>query len=561
MGRTVGIGWQDYATVIENNCFYVDKTDFIRQWWRENDAVTMITRPRRFGKTLNMSMVNCFFSLAYKGRDDLFRAYSVWQDEELRGLQGTMPTLFLSFAGVKETSLAAAKHRINHVIARLYNQYEWMLKEPIFTDADRAYFHRVNDDMPDELAVVSLQLLCEWLSQYYHRQVLILLDEYDTPMLEAYVHGYWDGLASYMRNLFNNTFKTNTALARALMTGITRISRESIFSDLNNLRVITTTSETYADCFGFTEEEVFAAMDEMGLTDKDLVKEWYDGFTFGHLKGIYNPWSIINYLSNERIDTWWANTSSNALISRLLREGDGSLKEQLEDLLAGNTITARIDEEIVFDQLRGSGDAIWSLLLAGGYLRVISFESRTEAGVRRPQYVLALTNREVMASFDSMISLWFEASEGSCGRFQQAMLRNDLDAMNHYMNEIALKTFSSFDTGAGREGGEPERFYHGFVLGLMVELADRYEVISNRESGFGRYDVMLRPRDRSGNGYILEFKVFRPEREKDLAETVAAAKRQIDERKYETALLEAGCAPQRIFKYGFAFAGRRVLIG
>jgi hypothetical protein len=378
-------------------------------------------------------------------------------------------------------------------------------------------------------------------------------------MQEAYVNGYWDELIAFLRSLFNSTFKTNPYLERAVMTGITRVSKESVFSDLNNLKVVTTTSNSYATAFGFTEEEMFAALDECGLsTEKEKVKYWYDGFTFGSHTDIYNPWSAINFLDTGEYDTFWANTSANGLIGKLIREGDRRLKERFERLLKGETIHSFIDEQIVFNQLDGSEAAIWSLLLASGYLKVIDY--KMDRGRAEP-YELALTNYEVKCMFRWMIQGWFARAGGDYNDFVKALLKGNVREMNAYMNRVALETFSYFDTGKHPSQTEPERFYHGFVLGLMVDLRKEYEVTSNRESGFGRYDVMIVPKDRAKDAIILEFKVYDSYDEKTLEDTVQAALLQIEERCYDTELLKKGFLPEQIHKYGFAFEGKTVLIG
>jgi len=561
MAREIAIGVQDFSNLIENNYFYMDKTAFIREWWNSGDSVTLITRPRRFGKTLNMSMLECFFSNKYEGRADLFEGLDIWKDEKLRKLQGTYPVLFLSFAGVKQTTYEKTRSLINELIVKLFIQYEWILKEDCITAKDRDFYARVSIDMDDATAALSINTLCGWLYRYYGKKCIVLLDEYDTPMQEAYVNGFWDELVAYTRALFNNTFKTNPSLERAVMTGITRVSKESIFSDLNNLTVVTTTSDRYARSFGFTEEEVFAAMDEQGIpeSEKEKVKFWYDGFTFGKVPDIYNPWSVTMYLDERKYDTYWANTSGNGLVSKLIREGDKGIKTEFEKLLNGEFIEAKIDEQIVFSQLSGNRNAIWSLLLASGYLKVN--EVIREDTNDEPLYRLSLTNFEVKRMFSRMIEGWF-AQTGDFGEFVTAMFKGDVRGMNRYMNRVALNTFSYFDAGnKPSDQQEPERFYHGFVLGLIVEKSNDYLVKSNRESGYGRYDVVMEPKDKRDVAVIMEFKVFDSEDdERELADTAENALSQIEEKKYDTDLLQRGIPADNILKYGFAFEGERCLI-
>ncbi len=570
MAPIIGIGRQDFEKLRAGRNFYIDKTRFIMEWWEAEDDVTLITRPRRFGKTLNMSMVEKFFSVDYAGRGDLFEGLQVWEHEKFRRLQGTYPVIFISFADVKENTYPQARKKLCSIIRDAFRQYRFLLDGDLLSKEEKQEFKSISADMEDYMASGSIKALSGYLFRYFGRRVVLLLDEYDTPMQEAYVNGYGREMVAFMRSLFNSTFKTNPYLERAIMTGITRVStpeaslgKESIFSDMNNLEAVTTTSSKYGDSFGFTEREVFQALDAHGLSDrKREVKDWYDGFTFGKWKDIYNPWSILNYMDKRTLALYWANSSSNNLVTKLIREGDQRLKASFEQLLRGETIITEMDEQIVYEQLDQEEQAVWSLLVAGGYLKVKEMKLyTTDYGEWRQEYELEITNLEVRMMFRNMVRKWFAKAGTVYNDFIKALLADDIRAMNVYMNKVALTTFSYFDTGNRPSGAEPERFYHGFVLGLMVEMADRYILTSNRESGFGRYDVMLEPRDLKDDGIILEFKVQDPDNEKELTDTVKAALDQIHQKKYETMLEEKGVPREKIRKYGFGFCGRQVLIG
>lgn len=510
MQKVISIGKQNFVSLRENDCFYIDKTDLICKWWESKDEITLITRPRRFGKTLNMSMLNCFFSNQFTGREDLFKGLAVWKKEKYRKMQGTYPVIFLSFAAIKGSNYEDARDGIIMAINEAYSEHRYLLESNELTDGERKCFEEldyyaknpgIKKQVANDTICNAVKNLANCLSRYYKKKVIILLDEYDTPMQEAYLYGYWKEFTAFIRSLFNATFKTNPYLERAMMTGITRVSKESVFSDLNNLNVVTTTSTEYETCFGFSEEEVFQALEECGMNNqKKLVKSWYDGFVFGNTHDIYNPWSITNFLDKKQVRPYWADTSSNSMIDELIRKASTDIKEKMEELLQGKEIVVNFDEQIVFEQL------------------------------------------------------------DNYNQFMKALLSDDIDAMNYYMNQIIMTTFSYFDVGQN----EPERFYHGFVLGLIADQTDIYEIRSNRESGFGRYDVMMIPKIKETKKYpaiIMEFKVRNIKREESLEDTVQTALTQIKEKCYDAELYDRGLKKEEIHHYGFAFEGKKVLIG
>lgn len=561
MKSVISIGNQDFISIRKNNCFYIDKTDFIREWWENQDSVTLITRPRRFGKTLNMSMTEYFFSVNYSDMGQYFKELSIWKEERFREIQGTYPVISLSFADIKATTYESARMSIIRKLVRLYSAFDFIRSSEVLNEKDRTYFDSVGEDMSDDAAAVGINYMSDYLSRYYGKKVIILLDEYDTPLQEAYVHGYWEELTAFIRSLFNSTFKTNPYMERGLLTGITRVSKESIFSDLNNLEVVTTTSEKYSTSFGFTEEEVFTVLENAGIPEeKEHVRYWYDGFSFGNRKDIYNPWSITKYLDTGEYGTYWADTSGNALVSTLIRHSSAKIKSEMEDLLNGGEICTELDEQVIFEQLGRKRGAIWSLLLASGYLKTTRHEMDRRTGKR--EYFLKITNHESMLMFEEMIESWFAEEDSAYGNFKEALLAGDLDYMNQFMNQVALQSFSSFDSGTKpSENLEPERFYHGFVLGLIVDLAGKYHITSNRESGFGRYDVVMEPLQKQFDAIVMEFKVQNPAKEESLQHTVQNALLQIEEKNYDTELLTRGIPKSKIRHYGFAFCGKKVLIG
>lgn len=621
MARVVGIGVQDFEEMIRKDHFYVDKTLFIKEWWERKDVVTLITRPRRFGKTLTMSMVDRFFSLRYEGKGDVFEGLEIWKDEQYRALQGTYPVICITFANIKEINYPNTRYRINQLIKEVYKRYDFLLEGDTLTEEEKKNYRMVSESMLEVVAATAITKLSELLHRYYKKKVIILLDEFDTPLLEAYIGGYDKELSAFLRSMFVSIFKANPDLERGIMTGVTGISRDSVLSDLNNMKVVTTTSEEYATAFGFTEEEVFAGMDAQGLGErKEEVKEWYGGFHFGRQKDMYNPWSVLNYMDTRDVKTFWANSGVNSLIGRLLCQGSREVKESLECLLRGECISFPIEEQIVYSRLEESEYALWSFLLANGYLTVKehgaygaqhgdtgkdhqgagsekdldgkTVEDRTSKSKKsrggkkgkhpvekaaaagtaihkeiaayeevQPGYELAFPNREVSVMFRDMVQGWFLKKASDFNDFIKALLCNDADAMNKYMNRISTELFDVFDTEVRPSGKEePERFYHAFVLGLMVGLADRYIITSNRENGIGRYVIMLEPKNDTLDAYVIGFILFNKNRDLTMEDTVATAHKQMEDKRYEDLFLSKGIGPERLKKFGFAFQGKEVLI-
>ena len=569
MARTISIGAQGFEELRVNEYFYVDKTGFVRDWWEAGDVATLVCRPRRFGKTLNLDTVRCFLSTEFAGRgDELFGGLDVWdggtdaQREAMRALQGTVPVVALSFANAKEPTWAEAFEGIRTTVADACRAHGYLFDWEGLTDYDQEALRAIRPDMSAVTCSRALRLLCTLLRRYWGVRPVVLLDEYDAPMERAWTAGYWDEASDFMRSLMNSTFKTNPDMGRALITGATRVSRESIFSDLNNLVVVTSSTPLYQTRFGFAQEEVDAALAEYGLASRrEGVREWYDGFTFGGVAHIYNPWSLTQFLQFGEFRAWWANTSSNGLASEVVRRGDDALKADFEELMRGGTIERIIDEEVVFSELRTRPDAAWALLLAAGYVTspgpVPEFPTKTP----RP---LRLTNLEVSDTFDRMVEGWFTDGGSDYGRLAEALLAGDARMATRCLAEVTLYCMSSFDGVRRPAEREPERFYHGLVLGLLAHLRGRWSVESNRESGWGRYDVALVPTDgASGDdpAVVMEFKVFDPDEEATLADTVVRAREQIRDKAYAAGLVARGIAEERIHTLGIAFRGKEVLVG
>lgn len=557
---TISIGAQSFEKLRTKGCFLIDKTAFISEWWEQQDEATLIIRPRRFGKTLTLDMLRCFFSNSYAERGDLFLELKIWENKRYRELQGSYPVIYLSFANVKGSSYDHIRGGVVHTLVELYREHGYLRDSDALDEKDRMFWDLVTLEMADDIVIMAIHNLSAYLCQYYQKRVLIFLDEYDTPLQDAYLSGCWEELSDLFRSIFQSAFKTNPYMERALMTGTSRVSKESLFSDMNHLCVVTTSSKKYADMFGFTGEEVQKMLKAYGR-ERELSKvaSWYDGFIFGGKEHMYNPWSITCLLSQEDYKPYWANTSSNRLVGTLLKTCSKEVKQALEDLLAGGTIQTPIDEEIVFSQLDRSEEAVWGFLVVAGYLRI---EATNQNSFGDTHCTLRLTNLEARLVLHSQIRSWFTEEKVPYTDFVEAFLQRDLDYMNDYMNEISEKVFSYFDVGSGNSSvAHPERFYHGFVLGLIVELEGRYRITSNRESGLGRYDVMMEPLREEDYAYILEFKVHNPRREKALEDTLAAAHAQLADRGYAQELEAKGIAPERICSYGFAFQGKHALIG
>lgn len=559
LDANVGLGYQNFLDFVCGKRFYVDKTHFIPEWLASDARITLITRPRRFGKSMLLSTVRTFFDPMYADHPEYFKKLQVWKDKDCRRLFGTIPVISVSFGSCKGNDFAQAMRGVTLGLYNMYIQHEYLRESPKLSEEEKAEYRRIVASFSEqrtEYVEISIQKLCELLYKHYGKFPIILMDEYDTPLLEAYTDGYWDETINTFRQLFHTTFKENDFFYRAIITGVTRISKNSLFSDLNNLEVDTVTCDAYSDCFGFTEQEVMDAFKCQDIDTIRDVKAMYDGFTIGRHQAIYNPWSICNYMRQRELIGYWVNTSSNKLVGDIIRRHPVESKYEIERLMAGEKVHKRINEGITFQYLEGDENSLWSLLLAVGYIKAENIVRSVE-GI---ECDVSVTNREVMAMFKTEILGMFHNGWSAYGRFAEALLAHKMELMNEYLQTITYTSISYFDVADGPKERTPENFYHGLVLGLIVSLRDRYRIVSNRESGRGRYDIAMYPLQENTDAFIMEFKVQDRKKETDLEQTAKNALQQIVDKNYEADLLAAGVPEERIYRLGFAFAGKDVLV-
>lgn len=559
LSAKVVIGYQDFEDFTCGQQFYVDKTHFITEWLREGTKITLITRPRRFGKTTLLSMVRMFFDPRYAEHPEYFSKLRVWQDERSRSMFGSIPVISTSFGGCKGIDYKQSIRGMMGQLDTMYIHHEYLLDSPKLTAKDKKAFEDIRWGLfHNDAGYIenSIKKLCELLYKHFGIKPIVLIDEYDTPLIEAYTDGYWDEMITTCRQLFHNTLKENDYLGRSIITGVTKVSKNSLFSDLNNLLVATVTDDIYTDCCGFTEQEVMDALKCQNIDDMKKVKEMYDGFIIGHQKDIYNPWSIVNYMHDRQLRSYWILTSSNKLIGDIICRHPYDKKYEIEQLMTGKPIHKMINENITFQYLDGDENSLWSLLLAVGYIKaenVVKDNEWTECDV-------SVTNKEVMSMFRTQIIAMFSNGNIAYENFTRALTRHRTEDMIGVMEDIAEYSMSYFDTAKNTGKHAPENFYHGLVLGLIVFMRKEYRIVSNRESGDGRYDIAIYPFDKTKDAYILEFKVLNEHREKTVQETAENALKQIQTRNYEADLLAYGIPADHIYKLGFGFLGKKVWV-
>ncbi len=551
------IGYDNFGKILEKKLYFVDKSLLIQEIIDNKEAeVIVITRPRRFGKTLNLSMLQYFFSAEAYGckTQGLFDGLKIAAlGEEYMQHQGGYPVIFITLKDVRNHSFTHARKQLGHLLAELYGEYPYLLHSPHLEAAEKQFFKTVVE-ITDDSSVLekALRYLIHYLFKHHGVKVWLFIDEYDTPLQSAFLHGYYEEMIDLIRGLFGAALKTNPYLEKAVITGILRIAKESLFSGLNNVKVYTLLQSKYGQYFGFTEPEITDLLTKANLAEQaDSIRHWYNGYLAGDTV-IYNPWSIANCMNdNGLLRPYWVNTSSNDLIKHLLARGDESLKENLALLIAGQPIEALIDENISFGDLEKDNNALWSLLLSSGYLKAIQcepFKARMQCRLMPPNY-------EVKILYEGIMQGWFSEALGhnKYQSFLKSLTRGDVEEFTLRLQDCLQNTLSLFDV----TGHQPEKFYHGFVLGMTVSLELTHEVQSNKESGFGRYDVMLIPKDPSQLGIVMEFKTVSDEKVV-LSQAAEQALQQVIDRGYAQTLRSKGI--ERILQLGLAFHHKTVAV-
>lgn len=551
--KPLPIGISDFKKLMDGGYTYIDKTLLVQEMIEKGTEVALIPRPRRFGKTLNLSMLRYFFEKSTEDTSYLFKDLNIWKHDKYRAMQGQFPVVFISLKDVKHSSLEKTLSAFRKLVAKEFEHHRYLLEKDLLTEREKKLFHQVLFEDKDSLLLEeSLLLLSEWLHRYHKKRVILLVDEYDTPAHAAYIGKYYEPMIEILRNWISKGFKDNTHLERGVLTGILRIAKESIFSGANNMSTFTILNEPFKDQFGLLEAEVKILLQEYDLSAKlPEIRQWYNGYRIGSRSGIYNPWSVLKCIAERgALSPYWVNTSENALMKHLIAQGTDDLKVDLEELLKGGTIEKTIEEGLLFSNLEKNPNAVWSLLLYSGYVTLDA------TPLERSPCRLRIPNIEVSDLYHTMILDWFNTSlhEHKYRMLLDSLTKGDIATFSQLFQEFMLSSVSVFDVPAE----ESEKIYHAFVLGVLIGLKDQYEVKSNRESGLGRYDVMLIPKDIRSLGIIMEFKKVGRFEETDLESAVVSALKQIESRQYAQELIDRGVG--RILYLGFAFHGKQMLI-
>ena len=538
MKKGLGIGIEDFKEIIYENCYYIDKTMYIEDLIKDKSKIKLFTRPRRFGKTLNMLTLKYFFDIENKEENrKLFKNLYIEKSEYFKE-QGQYPVIFISLKGLKEKTWENCFNEIKALISKLYNEFEFIKK--VLNESELNIFDKIWLKKNDGEYTNALKNLTSFLYKYYKKEVILLIDEYDAPLINAYEYGYYDEAILFFKVFYGEALKTNLYLRTGIMTGIIRVIKAGIFSDLNNLKVYSILDKEYSDFFGFTQEEVKKALEDFKIEyELPDVKSWYDGYKFGNSE-VYNPWSILNFLQHRELEAYWVKTSSNFLIKEALKNTNLDVKESLENLFNGENVEEVITGNSDLSSLLSYHD-IWELLLFSGYLTI-------DKKIDKKLYSLRLPNREIKELFkDEFIDISF--GESQFIKTMESLKRNKLEDFEKNLQKILLNSTSYQDT-------KNEDFYHGLILGMILYLDSQYYVTSNKESGLGRYDVTIEPKNKNNKAYILEFKVTK--NEEDLEKEAKQAIEQIISKKYDISLKERGI--KDIIILGVAFCGKLVKV-
>ena len=547
----IGIGESDFKILRIKKDYYIDKTKYIKDIIDNRSKVLLITRPRRFGKTLNMSMLRYYFDCTKKDNKELFEGLKIMkQDEKYTSKLGYYPCIYLTLKDAGLQSYELMIMQLRTLLMDIYYENRYLLEEAEMAPGERNTFNKILLAEANEIEIINgIKMLSKIMSTYYNKPVMLFLDEYDVPLQNAYVEGYYEKCIKFFKTFYGITFKDNPYIEKTILTGVSRVAKESIFSGANNFHVYTVLDDEFSDDFGITEKEMDKIIDDFEIQDqKEEIKKWYDGYTIGNTEGIYNPWSILNYLTDKKLIPYWVNTSSNDLI-KLILKNSATVKEKIEQLLRDEEIEVPINLETVIVGIEKNEENIWGLLLGTGYLKVTEVVDLAH-GI----YKVKIPNYEIKFLFQNIIREWF--NDKVIGNNLNTILKDlvtlNLKEFEKKFQVLVRQMFSFMDVGENTA----ENFYHAFVLGMLVGLKDSYYVKSNRESGFGRYDIMLEPKDKNGNSFVIEFKVLEDEEEKTIEDTIENAKKQIEERKYAEDLEERGYT--KITKMVFAFKGKEV---
>ena len=547
----IGIGISDFKMLRLRKNYYIDKTMYIKHIIDNQAGVILVTRPRRFGKTLNMSMLKYYFDNTAKDSKDLFEGLKIMeQEEEYTSKLGNYPVIYLTLKDVQDRNYDNMLLDMKTAMMNMYQAHRYLLDSDKIYPEEKEKILDILYAREDENALkTSVIELSKYLNRHYGKQVILLIDEYDVPLQNAYVEGYYDEAVKFFKTFYGTTFKDNPYLEKTVLTGVSRVAKESIFSGANNFDVYTVLDNEFSEDFGITEKEMDKIIEDFNIEDeKEEIKKWYDGYTIGNTEEIYNPWSILNYLTKRQLVPYWVNTSSNDLI-KLILKNSVTVKERIERLLNDEEIEVPINLETIIVGIENNEDNIWGLLLGTGYLKITGV-----VDLAMHIYKVKIPNYEIKILFQQIIDEWFRNKV--IGNDLRSILKDlvtlNFDEFEYKFKILVKEMFSYMDVGENTA----ENFYHAFVLGMLVGLKDSYYVNSNRESGVGRYDIMLEPKEKNGNSFIMEFKVYRQDKEKTIEDTIENAKKQIEEKGYETNLKERGFT--NITKMVFAFKGKNV---